>query len=461
MGEVEEMSFAAETLLAAGSNVMTLDELALYHAINDERVAQGLTALRPVVDLTVLAGQHAADFNSNVGYDSWAATTVETRTIPTLHHWSDGSSFLNGVLSVASGLSLTLPTGLAENAEGTLAGQTNNDLLSTWLDNPGTSANLLNTSWDSIGIGISGDMTYVVFGNYDDSVTTNTPVIDGTAGADTIRTTSWAEVVLGEGGNDIFTGASYGDRLDGGAGADRLVLDGPASAYKVTLVEESGERWAVVSGADGLELRIRDIEYIQFSDRVVDSSSWGEDVSAVHFDADYYLKQNPDVAAAVAAAHPDASAADIAAAAADHFWTYGIVEGRDPAAFFDTDYYLATNPDVAAAVAAGSFSAFEHYMLIGQFENRSPNAAFDAADYLALNPDVAAAISNGTISSAIDHYLLYGQSEGRLAQFDESYYLSEYPDVAAAVSAGAFSSGLSHYLQYGSTEGRHPYADLI
>ncbi|SNS68984.1 hypothetical protein SAMN05880556_109132 [Azospirillum sp. RU38E] len=455
------MSFAAQTLLMAGSNVMTLDELSLYHAINDQRVAQGLPSLRPVVDLTVLAGQHAADFSSNIGYASWSTKTIETRPVPTLHHWSDGSSFLNGVLSVASGLHLTLPAGLAENAEGTLVGQTSESLLQSWLSNPGTSANLLLASWDTIGIGISGDMTYVMFGNYDDTVQTSTPVIQGTDKADVIRTTGWAEVVLGGGGNDVFVGASYGDRLDGGAGADRLVLNGPASAYQVALVTENGERWALVTGKDGLQLRIRDVEYISFSDRVVDSSSWGERVSAVHFDADYYLATNRDVAAALTTAYPGASKEVLAAAAADHFWTYGQKEGRNPAAFFDTSYYLSHNPDVAAAVAAGSFTAFSHYMLIGQFENRSPNATFDALDYLALNPDIGSAITKGVISSAIDHYLLYGQNEGRQALFDEDYYLATYPDVAAAVHAGSFASGLTHYLLYGATEGRHAYADLI
>jgi hypothetical protein len=455
------MSFAAETLLMAGSNVMSLDELALYHAINDERLAQGLSALRPVIDLTILAGQHATDFSTNVGYTAWAASSVSDRSIPTLHHWSDGSSFLTGVLSVAEGLDLTLPTGLAENAEGTLAGQSSSDLLDSWLENPGTSSNLLSETWDTVGIGISGDMTYVVFGNYDDAVQTSTPVIVGTDAGDTIRTTAWAEVVLGGGGNDVFTDASYGDRLDGGDGADRLVLNGLASDYKISVVEENGEQWALVSGTDGLELRIRDIEYISFSDRVVDNSSWGEDATAVHFDAAYYLTSNPDVAAAILAANPAASQEELNIAAADHFWNYGIKEGRDPAAFFDTSYYLASNPDVAAAVATGAFSAFEHYMLVGQFENRNPNASFDASDYLALNPDVAAAVSSGTVNSAIDHYLLYGQAEGRSALFDESYYLSEYPDVAAAVAAGSFDSGLSHYLLYGLTEGRHATADLI
>lgn len=40
------------------------------------------------------------------------------------------------------------------------------------------------------------------------------------------------------------------------------------------------------------------------------------------------------------------------------------------------------------------------------------------------------------------------------AVFDESFYLANNPDVAAAVAAGTFSSGLDHYIQFGEAEGR-------
>ena len=38
--------------------------------------------------------------------------------------------------------------------------------------------------------------------------------------------------------------------------------------------------------------------------------------------------------------------------------------------------------------------------------------------------------------------------------FSESTYLARYPDVAAAVASGQFSSGLEHYELFGSSEGR-------
>ncbi|MGS4886883.1 calcium-binding protein [Roseibium sp. MB-4] len=88
---------------------------------------------------------------------------------------------------------------------------------------------------------------------------------------------------------------------------------------------------------------------------------------------------------------------------------------------FDESYYLEQNPDVAAA----GVSALDHYLNFGADEGRLPSAEgttaddegvieledgtlFDEAYYLAQNPDVAAA---GV--SAVDHYLAFGADEGR------------------------------------------------
>lgn len=59
------------------------------------------------------------------------------------------------------------------------------------------------------------------------------------------------------------------------------------------------------------------------------------------------------------------------------------------------------------------------------------------------NPDVAAAVIEGTFSSGFEHYVLFGQGEGRAPSglFDEQVYLSTNADAASAISAGDFSSG--------------------
>jgi hypothetical protein len=126
---------------------------------------------------------------------------------------------------------------------------------------------------------------------------------------------------------------------------------------------------------------------------------------------------------------------------------------------FDEHYYLATNPDVAAAVAAGQYATgYDQYIKYGQFEGRSPSPYWDEAYYLQENPDVAAAVKAGTISSGFMHYYLYGQYENRpgLLYFNNSYYLTKYPDVAAAVTAGTIASGFEHFVLYGQYEGRSP-----
>ena len=295
------------------------------------------------------------------------------------------------------------------------------------------------------------------------------------------------------------------------------------------------------------------------------------------FDAGYYLRQNPDVAAAGAdpyqhfmcygwregrdpsllfsvskylAANPDVSRAGLnplihyelygqaegcvalpagAAAAADPFidpayyaqqlgaslvpagtagqqqaaWSYdatGWRQGLNPDALFDTDYYLAQNPDVRAA----GVDPLQHYEAYGWREQRDPSLLFSVSKYLTMNPDVRAAGVNPLL-----HYLQFGQYEGRMAFlagsaaaadvlidpayydrqlgasliptgpaaqaqaaasydatgwrqrmnpdafFDTNYYLSRNPDIAAAQI-----NPVRHYEQYGWREGRDPSAQF-
>ncbi|WP_428531536.1 Ig-like domain-containing protein [Rhodopila sp.] len=162
------------------------------------------------------------------------------------------------------------------------------------------------------------------------------------------------------------------------------------------------------------------------------------------FDAAYYLANNPDVAAA--GVDP-----------AEHYATIGWKEGRNPDAFFNTDYYLNQNPDVAAA----GIDPLTHYDTIGWKEGRDPSADFSTDKYLQANPDVAAAGIDPLL-----HYLEYGAPEGRMAFIaqphgvgqqnplvDNTYYFAQNPDVRAA--------GVNPFTQYdtfGWHEGRNPDA---
>ncbi|MQP65585.1 hypothetical protein GE253_09530 [Niveispirillum sp. SYP-B3756] len=118
---------------------------------------------------------------------------------------------------------------------------------------------------------------------------------------------------------------------------------------------------------------------------------------------------------------------------------------------FDEAGYLGQYADVAAVVASGALgSGAEHYLRYGQYEGRSPFGLFNTSYYLEKNPDVAAAVKTGIIG-AWQHFHQYGWREGRdpSALFDVSAYKQANPDVQAADMNPLF-----HYLANGMAEGR-------
>jgi hypothetical protein len=130
------------------------------------------------------------------------------------------------------------------------------------------------------------------------------------------------------------------------------------------------------------------------------------------FDSDWYLETYPDVAAA--GVNPWM-----------HYLMSGGVTGRNPCALFDSVWYLETYPDVAAA----GVNPLEHYVNVGWNTGRNPCALFDSVWYLETYPDVAAAGVN-----PLEHYLASGGVSGYDPSplFDSDWYLAVYPDVAAA-----------------------------
>lgn len=159
------------------------------------------------------------------------------------------------------------------------------------------------------------------------------------------------------------------------------------------------------------------------------------------FDAAYYLAHNPDVAAA--GMDP-----------LQHYLQYGWKEHRDPSAYFSTSWYLAQNPDVAAA----GLDPLVHYETYGWREGRDPGPNFSLSKYLAAYPDARAAGID-----PLQQFLTVGRAEGHSAMptalvatdpmIDRAWYLAQNPDVAAA---GV--DPLLHYETFGWHEGRNPDA---
>lgn len=127
----------------------------------------------------------------------------------------------------------------------------------------------------------------------------------------------------------------------------------------------------------------------RLSDKVHDGV--GDDDRRAVFDADWYLRRYPDVAA---------SGVD----PFRHYVKYGAAEGRDPSPLFAAAWYLARWPDVAAA----GMDPLTHYLRYGGPEGRNPSPMFDTSFYLRHTPDVDQAGTNPLV-----HYLTCGIGEGR------------------------------------------------
>lgn len=90
--------------------------------------------------------------------------------------------------------------------------------------------------------------------------------------------------------------------------------------------------------------------------------------------------------------------------------------------FFDGDWYLRNNPDVAAA----GMDPAVHYLKFGAKQGRNPSKDFVGDEYLALHPDVRHCGLNPLL-----HYETFGRREGRAVSLLE---VGEpvFPDGAAA-----------------------------
>lgn len=119
---------------------------------------------------------------------------------------------------------------------------------------------------------------------------------------------------------------------------------------------------------------------------------------------------------------------------------------------FDAEYYLANNPDVAAAIQGTDITAQDHYFLHGAAESltggtedgsRAPNAWFNAAEYVAQNPDLADVDANLLLA----HFALHGVNEGRA------------PNAATAGADGKIKPAL--LADYVNAEGNEDVKDAI
>ena len=247
----------------------------------------------------------------------------------------------------------------------------------------------------------------------------------------------------------VFQGSgAVGATLQGFQNGDSVDLQGLAYDASLTLGLAGGtvqvSQGGVPMGSFKLAGSASGYSVDQFS--LAADQSGGTLLQTTHvlnpdFDAAYYLANNPDVAAA--GVDP-----------LQHYLQYGWKEHRDPSAFFSTSWYLAHNPDVAAA----GLDPLVHYETYGWREGRDPGPNFSLSKYLTAYPDAKAAGID-----PLQQFMTVGRAEGHSAMpatpvptdpmVDRAWYLAQNPDVAAA---GV--DPLVHYETYGWREGRNPSA---
>ena len=231
-------------------------------------------------------------------------------------------------------------------------------------------------------------------------------------------------------------------------------------------ISNSGDVWNYFSDAGCKRLGEADADAIiaQFP-----RSSW-MDYSAV-FDADYYLKNNPDVAKW---ANNDKDKA------LQHFVSCGMAEGRRGNEAFDVQSYYNEYPDLRAAFGTDIVRFYEHYATFGKGEGRHPSgcasikgmrtslggtdysAVYDPDYYLEHNADVRSFYSRSVGSlvllddtGVIGHFVSCGMAEGRRGNeaFDVQSYKNRYIDLQIAYG-NRLDLYYLHYLTFGFHEGR-------
>ena len=232
-------------------------------------------------------------------------------------------------------------------------------------------------------------------------------------------------------------------------------------------ISNSGDVWKYFSDAGCKRLGEADADAIiaQFP-----RSSW-MDYSAV-FDADYYLKNNPDVAKW---SNNDKDKA------LQHFINYGMAEGRRGSEAFDVQSYYNEYPDLRAAYGTDLARYYEHYMSYGKSEGRHATGCskikglrtssggvdyapvYDPGYYLSRNDDVEKAYTkvSGCGVTMLDdgavlrHFIRYGMAEGRRGSeaFDVHGYKTRYLDLRKAFGKN-LKAYYTHYLKYGLKERR-------
>jgi len=136
--------------------------------------------------------------------------------------------------------------------------------------------------------------------------------------------------------------------------------------------------------------------------------------------------------------------------ARQHFFSFGIEEGRSFSPFVDLDFYRLANPDLNA-VFTNNRDFYTHLSQVGVGEGRDFSHVFDADFYRAGAPDLVAAGLNN--EQLIEHFRNFGIDEGRVASslFDANFYINSSELFGLGFDR---RQGLVHFQGFGIEEER-------
>lgn len=147
-----------------------------------------------------------------------------------------------------------------------------------------------------------------------------------------------------------------------------------------------------------------------------------------------------------------------------------ILNGVSYEPVFNSDFYLANNPDVATAFNNDPILAFNHFATSGMREGRQGSSSFNVMSYKNRYLDLRRMFGND-FASYYRHYVNYGKAEGRIATGDVfvaetilngfnydkiynfSYYQNNNPDIKRVFGNDDIST-LTHFVFIGMAEGR-------
>lgn len=171
------------------------------------------------------------------------------------------------------------------------------------------------------------------------------------------------------------------------------------------------------------------------------------------FDALAYRSSHPELEIALGNALPAWYAHYVRGGFSPYFR-----DNLDYSGVFDAQFYLTNNPDVAAVFGTNPAHAFEHFVYYGMVEGRRGSMAFDVFAYRSSHPTLQRSLGSSLpawyayyVRGGLSPYVLDGLDYSGV--FNAQYYLEKYPDVAAVYGTEP-TRAFEHFVCYGMVEGR-------